>query len=93
MSGAAAAAMGMGGGEATTAKKMLGPVMWVDAGTFVMIVSKGSTPIVCHMGPGKLSLSKNHVYLTSYKGFIFRTEVNEPLRLPPCEFIEVKQIQ
>jgi len=82
-----------GGGAAVAAKKMLGPVMWVDAGTFFMIVSKAGTPVVCHQGPGKLSLSGNHVYLTSYKGFLFRNESKEAIRLPPCEFIEVKQIQ
>ena len=81
------------GSAAAAAKKMLGPVMWVDAGTFVMIVSKAPTPVVCHAKPGKIGFSNNQVYLTSYKGFIFRTESRDPLRLPPCELIEVKQIQ
>lgn len=34
-----------------------------------------------------------HVYETSYKGFIFRTESKDLLDLPPCEYLEVAKLR
>ena len=83
---------GMGGGVAT-AQKMMGPILWVEPKVFLSIVSKASAPVICHVGSGSLSLKKAHTYLTSYKGFVFRTESKDPLSLPACDYFEVKQIQ
>lgn len=76
-SGAAAAAY-----RAAIAKaiKASGAIVRVDAKDFMSILSKTKAPLVVASLGGVFK--KNYQYLTAYKGLVFFTKSEAPLRLP-----------
>lgn len=73
-SGAAVAAI------IANAIKASGTVVSITPSEFVKIVKKVDAPLVIYTLGG--FLSKNHQYLTSYKGFAFHTKSSEQIDLP-----------
>jgi hypothetical protein len=74
-SGAAAAAAAI-----ANAVKASGAIVSVESSDFEVILRRSDTPLVVCAQAGVFS--KKHVYLTSYKGFVFHTKTPTPLRLP-----------
>lgn len=62
------------------AREVLGTIVKVDTQGFISILSKADKPLVVQTKGG--FFSKNHKYLTAYKGFIFLTKSSTPLNLP-----------
>jgi uncharacterized UPF0146 family protein len=60
--------------------KASGTVVRIEPAEFLKIVKKVEAPLVIYTRGG--FLSKNHQYLTSYKGFAFYTKSREQIDLP-----------
>ena len=76
--------MAHGGGAAAAAIakaiKASGAIVGVTPEAFVLILRKTEKPLIVYSQGG--FLSRNHQYLTSYKGFVFFTKSSEQLDLP-----------
>lgn len=91
--------MSAGAGAAAAANLMLalnaiGGMVKVSPADFLGLLQKQPGGLVIHTTVRRsFSASKNHQYLTSYKGFGFYTITDNPLSLPPdTEVIEAEKI-
>lgn len=73
--GAAAAAAAI-----AQAVKASGAIVRVEPGSFLTILERSEAPLVVTARGG--FLSRDHQYLSAYKGLIFFTKNREPLLLP-----------
>ena len=84
--GAAAAAQMIA--EATKAS---GVIVKVDAEDFLAIVNWNAEPLVVHATGG--FFTRNHQYLTSYRGLAFYAKNSEPIPLPAhAQLVEANKI-
>lgn len=68
-----------------------GAIVRVEANDFMIILSKADKPVVVCATSG--FRKKRHEYLTGYKGLVFYTKSNVPLRLTSeTELIVAKKI-
>jgi hypothetical protein len=82
--GAAAAAI-------ANAIKASGAIVSVESSDFEAIVRRSDAPLVVCAQAGVFS--KKHLYLTSYKGFVFHTKTQTPLPLPgAAEIINANKV-
>ena len=73
------------------AVKASGVLIRVESEDFDKIMAKNGEGLVVYTTGGVFS--KNHQYLTSYKGLTFYTKTSAPLSLPSrCEIIHAKRI-
>jgi hypothetical protein len=71
--------------------KASGVVVRVEPADFVNILRKAEKPLIVYTQGGVFS--KNHQYLTSYKGFAFFTKSREQIDLPRgVEIVHAKKI-
>ncbi len=71
--------------------KASGVLINVEFTEFYKILERNSQGLVVYTVGGVFS--KNHQYLTSYKGLTFYTKSPEPLMLPSkCEIVHAKRI-
>lgn len=89
-------AAGAGGGAAVAvaiaeAIKASGALVRIEPVDFDRMLRRMDAPLVIHAETG-LRKTK-HEYMTSYRGFIFHTKTDTPIRLPDmCETIKAKKI-
>ena len=60
--------------------KASGSVVRVEPDTFLGLVRRAEKPLIIYNRSGVFT--KNHQYLTSYKGFVFFTKSREQIDLP-----------
>lgn len=95
MTGAAGAAGANAGVAAAAtiaeATKASGVIVRVEPADLLAILERNDEPLVVHAMGG--FFSKNHRYLTSYRGLAFFCKQPEPLSLPEhCQVVEAKKI-
>jgi len=90
--GAAAATSGATAGAAiANAIKASGVLIRLESEDFNNIMQRNLGGLVVYAIGGVFS--KNHQYLTSYKGLTFYTKTTEPVILPSkCEIVHAKRI-
>lgn len=87
MAGAAAAHQA----AIASAIKASGAIVQLEPEGFIAILQKSKDPLVVYAEGGVFSV--NYQYLTSYKGLIFFTKSQNPLRLPGgAEIVNAKKI-
>jgi hypothetical protein len=75
-----ASAAGAAAAAIAQAAKASGVIVRVEGHDFLSIVERADSPLVVYAKGG--FLSRNHQYLTSYKGLAFFTKSSQPLPLP-----------
>ena len=89
-----AAAVAGGAVAQYQASAAMGVVITVEADDFLQIVSKTDNPLVVVAAERKLGKGIQYKYLMSYRGLVFYTVTDDPLRLPAStEFVQTAKIR
>ncbi len=86
-------AAGASGGAAAIAQatRALGVIVRVEPDDLLAVVQRNEEPLVVHAMGG--FFTKNHQYLTSYRGLAFFAKSESPLDLPShCQIVEARKI-
>src|SRR5690606_17075956 len=72
--------------------KASGAIVRVEPDAFMEILTRSETPLVI-ASTSKVFFTLHHLYLTSYRGFVFHTKAATPLPIPDwCEVVNAKSV-